>query len=76
MADAAALSVALEEETDRRGWSACHPSMVITPPVLGPVSRLRVPGESTTVLSDSWLFDAFEDDDDDDDEEEEDEEED
>lgn len=79
-AAAEALSVALaladaevdaDEESDRRGWSTCHPSMVIAPPLLGPVSRFRVPGESTMVLSDSWVFDEFDDDDDDEEEEEE-----
>ena len=42
------------------GTSACQPSMVIAPMV--PVWRLRVPGESTTVLSDSVTVDVLVDD--------------
>ena len=55
---AAALSVAdaeadTEGSSGRRGWLSCQPSMVIAPFAEVPVATLRVPGESTTVLSDS-----------------------
>ena len=42
------------------GTSACQPSMVIAPMV--PVWRLRVPGASTMVLSDSVTVDVLVDD--------------